>query len=139
MAISSAVATSFKRELLDALHDLDTDTFKIALYTSAANLGAATTAYTTTSEVVGTGYTAGGQTLTTPAVTISGTTVIIDFADPSWPAATITARGALIYNSSKANRAVAVYDFGSDKASTQGTFTVILPAADATNALIRLT
>ena len=139
MAIASAVCTSFKRELLDALHDLDTDSFKIALYTSAATLGAATTVYTASGEITGTGYTAGGQTLAAPAVTISGTTIIVDFDDPAWPAATITARGALIYNASKANRAVAVYDFGADKASTQGTFTVVLPTPDASNALIRLT
>lgn len=139
MAITSAVCTSFKRELLDAIHDMDTDVFKIALYTSSATLGAATTAYTATNEVTGTGYTAGGVTLTSPVVSTSGTTVIVDFADPAWPNATITARGCLIYNSTKTNKAVAVYDFGADKASTDGTFTVVMPAADASNAIIRLT
>lgn len=139
MAITSAVCTSFKRELLDAIHDMDTDVFKIALYTSSATLGAATTAYTATNEVTGTGYTAGGVTLTSPVVSTSGTAVIVDFADPAWPAATITARGCLIYNSTKTNKAVAVYDFGADKASTDGTFTVVMPAADASNAIIRLT
>lgn len=139
MAITSAVCTSFKLELVNAIHDLDTDVLKIALYTSAATLGASTTAYSTTNEVSGTGYTAGGQTLAGAAITTSGTTIIVDFTDPSWPAATITARGCLIYNSTKANRAVAVYDFGADKTSTSGTFTAVLPAADASNAIIRFT
>lgn len=138
MAITSAVCTSFKRELLDATHDLDTDTFKIALYTSAATLGASTTVYAVTNEVSGTGYTAGGKALTGAAVSTSGATIIVDFDDPVWASATITARGALIYNSSKSNKAVAVYDFGGDKSSTLGDFTILLPAADASNALIRL-
>lgn len=138
MAITSAVCISFKRELLNAEHDLDTDTFKIALYTSSASLGASTTAYTATNEVSGTGYTAGGQALTGAAVTTLSSTIVVDFADPTWTTATITARGALIYNSSKSNKAVAVFDFGADKASTAGDFTVIMPTADASNALIRL-
>lgn len=139
MAITSAVCTSFKLELVNAIHDLDTDVLKIALYTSAATLGASTTAYSTTNEVSGTGYTAGGQALSGVTISTSGTTIIVDFTDPSWPAATITARGGLIYNSSKANRAVAVYDFGADKTSTSGTFTAVLPVADASNAIIRFT
>ena len=141
MAISQAMCTSFKVELLDGIHDFGSggDTFKIALYTSAATLGATTTAYTTSDEVVGTGYTAGGNTLVVSQVpTSTGTTAFLDFADSTWSSATITARGALIYNSTKANRAVCVLDFGGDKTSTNGNFTVIFPAADASNAIIRI-
>lgn len=142
MAISQAMCTSFKVELLDGVHNFDTggDTFKVALYTSSANLGAATTAYTTSGEVPSTGnYTAGGNTLTVSQVpTSTGTTAFLDFADTTWSAATITARGALIYNSSKSNKAVAVLDFGSDKTSTNGDFTIIFPTADASNAIIRI-
>lgn len=137
MAITQAVATSFKAEILQGIHD-SADTYKIALYTSAATLGASTTAYSATNEVVGTGYTAGGTTLTGYSVTTSGTTAILDFADASWPSATITARGALIYNSSKANKAVYVLDFGSDISSTNGTFAITMPTPDAANGLIRL-
>lgn len=141
MAISQAMCTSFKVELLDGIHDFGSggDTFKIALYTSAATLSATTTAYTTSDEVVGTGYTAGGNTLVVSQVpTSTGTTAFLDFADSTWSSATITARGALIYNSTKANRAVCVLDFGGDKTSTNGNFTVIFPAADASNAIIRI-
>lgn len=143
MAISQAMCTSFKVELLDGVHNFDTggDTFKIALYTSSATLGASTTAYTTSNEVSssGTNYTAGGNTLTVSQVpTSTGTTAFLDFADTTWAAATITARGALIYNSSKSNKAVAVLDFGSDKTSTNGDFTIIFPTADASNAIIRI-
>ena len=143
MAISQAMCTSFKVELLDGVHNFDTggDTFKIALYTSAATLGASTTAYTTSDEVSssGTNYSAGGNTLTVSQVpTSTGTTAFLDFADTTWSAATITARGALIYNSSKSNKAVAVLDFGSDKTSTSGDFTLIFPTADASNAIIRI-
>ena len=138
MAILQAIATSFKAEILQGIHD-SADTYKIALYTSAATLGATTTAYSATNEVVGTGYTAGGTTLSGFNVTTSGTIAILDFAtDPSWANASITARGALIYNSSKSNKAVYVLDFGSDITSTNGTFAVTLPAPDATNGLIRL-
>jgi len=108
------------------------------LFTSAATLSAATTAYATTNEVVGTGYSAGGNTLSGAAISSGGTTAFVDFADTTWSTATITARGALIYNSSKANRAIAVLDFGADKTSTSGDFTVQMPAADASNALIRI-
>jgi hypothetical protein len=132
------MASSFKSELLGGIHDLDTDVIKIALYTSSATLGAATTAYTTSNEVVGTAYVAGGNTLTSPVISLDGTTGICDFADSTWAAATITARGALIYNSSKANRAIAVLDFGADKTSTDGDFTVIMPAASAATAIIRI-
>ena len=141
MAITQAMATSFKQELMEGVHDFTTHTFKIALFTSTATLDATTTAYSTTNEVSGTGYTAGGEDLTVTggAVSISGTTAFIDFTDVSWTSATITARGALIYNSSVGgNPAVAVLDFGSDKISTDGTFTVQFPTADATNAIVRI-
>lgn len=138
MAITQAMCNSFKTELLGGTHDLDTDTIKIALYTSSATLGASTTAYSTTNEVVGSGYTAGGNTLSGATISLSGSTAIVDFTDTTWSSATITARGALIYNSSKADRAIAVLDFGSDKSSTNGDFTVVFPAADASNAIIRI-
>ena len=138
MAISQAMVTSFKVELFGGIQDLDTDTIKIALFTSLATLGAATTAYSTTNEVVGTGYVAGGNTLAGATISSSGTTAFVDFSDTTWTSATITARGALIYNSSKANRAIAVLDFGADKTSTAGDFTVQMPTADASNALIRI-
>ena len=138
MAILQAIATSFKAEILQGIHD-SADTYKIALYTSAATLGATTTAYSATNEVSGTGYTAGGIALSGFNVTTSGTTAILDFTtDPFWENATITARGALIYNSSKSNKAVYVLDFGSDIISTNGTFAITLPTPDATNGLIRL-
>ncbi len=138
MAISQAMCSSYKEQLLGAVHDMDTDVFKIALYTSSATLSAATTIYSTSDEVVATGYTAGGNTLSGAAITLSGTTAFVDFSDSTWTTATITARGALIYNSSKANKSVAVLDFGGDKSSTAGDFTVIMPTPDATNALIRI-
>jgi hypothetical protein len=141
MAISQAMCTSFKVELLQGVHNFTVstgDTFKIALYTSSATLGASTTVYSTSNEVVGTGYTAGGNTLTSVTPTSSGTTAFTDFADTTWSTATITARGALIYNSTEANKAVCVLDFGSDKTSTAGNFTIVFPAADASNALIRI-
>ena len=135
--MTQAIPTSFKAEILQGIHD-SADTYKIALYTSAATLGAPTTAYTATNEISGTGYTAGGQVLSGFSVTTSGTTAILDFTtDPSWANATITARGALIYNASKANKAVMVLDFGSDKSNSEGTFTIRLPLPDATNGLIR--
>ena len=135
--MTQAIPTSFKAEILQGIHD-SADTYKIALYTSAATLGAPTTAYTATNEISGTGYTAGGQVLSGFSVTTSGTTAILDFTtDPSWENATITARGALIYNASKANKAVMVLDFGSDKSNSEGTFTIRLPLPDATNGLIR--
>ena len=138
MAITQAMCSSFKSELFGGTHDLDTDTIKIALFTSAATLSAATTAYATTNEVVGTGYTAGGNTLTGAAISLDGTTAIVDFADSTWPSATITARGALLYNASKANRAIAVLDFGSDKTSTSGDFSVSFPAPAAATAILRV-
>ena len=146
MAITSALCTSFKKELLERKHDFNATsghTFKIALYTSSASLDAATTGYTTSNEVVGTGYTAGGVTLTNIDPTSSGTTAFVDFADATWPSATITAAGALIYNTttdggSSTTNAVAVISFGGDKTSTNGDFVVQFPAADASNAIIRL-
>ena len=137
MAITSALCTSYKLQVLSGIH-LAADTYKIALYTSSATMDASTTAYSATNEVSGTGYSAGGATLSGFATSSSGTTTWLDFNDPSWAASTITARGCLIYNSTQANKAVAVYDFGADKTSTAGTFTVVLPTADASNALIRL-
>jgi hypothetical protein len=132
------MCSSFKQQILLGEHDLDTDTIKIALYTSAATLSAATTAYSTSDEVVGTGYTAGGNTLAGATVSLTGTTAFVDFSDTTWTTATITARGALLYNSSKSNKAVAVLDFGSDKTSTAGNFTVQMPANDASSALVRI-
>lgn len=146
MAISQAMPTSFKQELLTATHNFTNttgDVFKIALYTSSASLGAATTAYSTSNEVTGTGYTAGGNTLTNVTPTTSGTTAFLTFNGASantttWSTATITANGALIYNSSKSNKAVAVLAFGGDKTSTAGDFSVVFPTADASNAIIRI-
>ena len=149
MAITQAMATSFKVEILTAYHNFGTtvtragtgaDTFKIALYTSAATLSAATTAYTATNEVAsGGGYTTGGNTLSISQVpTSTSTTAWLDFADSTWSAATITANGALIYNSTQGDRAVAVLAFGGDKTSTAGDFTIIFPTADSTNAIIRI-
>ena len=141
MAITQAMCTSFKTQLLTGTHDFTNgtgDTFKIALFTSSATLGAATTAYSTTNETSGTGYTAGGNTLTNVTPTSSGTTAFTDFADTTWSTASITARGALIYNSTEADAAVVVLDFGSDKTSTAGDFTIQFPTADASNAIIRI-
>lgn len=136
------LCTSFKVELLKGVHNFSAsggDTFKIALYTSSATLDATTTAYSATNEVSGTGYTAGGNTLTNIEPTSSGTTAYLDFSDTTWSTATITARGALIYNSSAVgNPAVAVLDFGADKTSTAGDFTVVFPTADASNAIVRI-
>ena len=139
MAITQAMCSSFKQQILLGEHDMDTDVFKIALYTSAANLDATTTVYTTSGEVAtGGGYTAGGNTLTGATVSLTGTTAFVDFSDTSWSAATITARGALIYNSSKSNKAVAVLDFGSDKISSGGTFTILFPEIDSTSVIVRI-
>lgn len=140
MPISQAMCSSFKQQLFLGEHDLDTDIIKMALYISAATLDASTTVYTTSNEVSssGTNYAAGGNTLTGATVSLSGTTAFVDFADTSWSSATFTARGALIYNSSKSNKAIAVLDFGSDKTSTSGTFTVQMPANTASDALIRI-
>lgn len=143
MAISQAMTTSFKVGILNGSFNFGTGTpqvFKIALYTSSANLGASTTAYSTSNEVVGTGYVAGGNTLTISAVpTSSGTTAYLDFSDTTWASSTITARGALIYLANgTTNPSVAVLDFGADKTSTSGDFTIQFPTADASSAIIRI-
>lgn len=138
----NAMCTSFKVELMQAIHNFSASggsTFKIALYTNSTSFTAATTAYTTSNEVVGTGYTAGGNTLTNVTPVSSSTTAFADFADTVWSTATITARGAMIYNSSAAgNPAVAILDFGADKTSTAGDFTIIFPTAAAATAIIRI-
>jgi len=155
MAISQALCTSFKQEILQGIHNFTNgsgggtttstgtgNTFKIALFTSSASLGAGTTAYADSNQVSGTGYSAGGNTLTNVTPTTSSTTALTDFADTTWSSSTITARGALIYNSSttagSANRAVAVLDFGSDKTTSAGDFTITFPTADASSAIIRI-
>jgi len=141
MAISQALCTSFKVELMTGTHNFTTstgNTFKLALYTSSATLGATTTAYSATNEAVGTNYVAGGSALTNVTPTSSGTTAFTDFADLTFSTVTITANGCLIYNSSASNKAVAVLAFGSDKTATAGNFTIVFPAADATNAIIRI-
>jgi hypothetical protein len=137
MAFDQTLTTSFKQDILLGVHDLETDDIKMALFLATADLGAATTVYTTTGETSGTGYTAGGKTLTGVTVLTADTTAYVDFADPSWDPADFTARGALIYNASKSNKAIAVLDFGSDKTTTT-TFTVQMPANTATSALIRI-
>jgi hypothetical protein len=139
MAITQAVCNSFKEELLKGLHDLDGHTLKLALYTSSATLGPTTTAFSTTNESSGTNYTSGGATISNVAVSLSGTVAFVDFDDVSFSSATISdAAGALIYNSSASNRAIAVLDFGGTKSVSSGTLTVTLPSASATTALIRI-
>ena len=127
--------TSFKSEVYQAVHNLLTNTIKIALYTADANLDETTTVYTTLNEVVASGYTAGGEIMTGVALNTSGYTVYVNWANVSWSTA-VTARCALIYNASQSNKSIAVLDFGSDKTST-GTFTITMPANTATSALIR--
>jgi hypothetical protein len=136
MALVQTLCSSFKQESWLAIHDLDTDVLKMALYTSAASLGADTTVYTPTGEVSGTNYLVSGQVLTNVQVLLSGTTAYVTFDNPVWAGVSFTARGALIYNASKSNRAIAVLDFGADKVAGPN-FTVQLPAATATTALIR--
>lgn len=137
MAITAAITNAYKADIQEGVH-APGDDYKIALYSAAATLNASTAAYTATNEVSGTGYTAGGRSLTGRTPGASGNVAWVDFADPSWAGATITARGALIYNASKSNKAVAVLDFGADISSSGGTFTVELPAAAAATALIRI-
>tara|TARA_R100000353_G_scaffold171132_1_gene135376 strand:- start:82 stop:531 length:450 start_codon:yes stop_codon:yes gene_type:complete len=141
------MCTSFKKELLFGVHDFanGADTFKLALYTNSASFNAATTAFTTSNEVSGTGYSSGGGSLTNVDPSASGTTALTDFSDLTFSSSTITARGALIYNStpnttsiSVTNPTVVVLDFGGDKSSTSGDFTVVFPTADASNAIIRI-
>ena len=142
MAISQAMCTSFKKELLEGVHNFKNSggsTFNLALYTSSASLGASTTAYTTSNEVSGTNYTAKGASLTRVDPSTSGTTALTDFADLTFSTATVTSRGALIFNdSASGDPAVAVLDFGGDKTSTAGDFTIQFPTADASNAIIRI-
>ena len=140
--ISTALVTSFKTQLLQGLHNFSNpggDTFKIALYNSSAIRGAETTAYSTTNEITGAGYTAGGTVLTTVSPTSSGTTGYVTFSDVSWPSSTITANGALIYNASQSNAAVVVLAFGSDKSVVNGSFEIKFPVANATSAIVRVT
>jgi len=139
MSITQAIADSFKKEIVEGIHDFTSDTFKIALYTSSASLNNSTTAYTTTGEASGTNYTAGGEILSVTAPTLSSGTVIIDASNVTWSNITATVRGALIYNSSKANRAVMVLDFGSDRVVIAGDLTVTFPNPDRYNAILRIT
>ena len=141
MAISTAMCTSFKQELLVGTHNFTAtsgNSFKLALYTSSASLGASTTAYSTSNEVSGTGYTAAGAALTSVTPTTSGTTAFCDFADLTFSSSTITANGALIYNDTQSDKAVCALAFGGDKTSTAGDFTITFPTADASNAIIRI-
>ena len=142
MAISQAMCTSFKVELLQGVHNFTNssgNTFNIALYTSSASLGAGTTAYTTSNEVSGTNYTAKGQAVTNVTPTSSSTTALTDFTDETFSNVTLTARGALIFNdSASGDPAVCVLDFGSDKSASSGDFTIVFPAADSSNAIIRI-
>lgn len=141
MAITSAITNSFKVEVLQGLHNFTTTTggvMKCALYSSSATLDASTTAYTATNEISGTGYSAGGNTLTNITPALSSSTACVDFADVTWSGATFTARGALIYNSSASNKAVCVIDFGANRGSVGADFTLVFPTADASNAIIRI-
>jgi len=142
MAITSAVCTSFKVELLKGVHNFTAssgDTFNLALYTSSASLGAATTAYTTSNEVSGSGYTAKGNALTSVTPVASSTTAVCDFSDTSFTSASFTARGCMIFNdSASGDPACVTIDFGSDKTVTSGTFTIQFPTADSSNAIIRI-
>jgi hypothetical protein len=141
MAISQAMCTSFKQELLVGTHNFTAssgNTFKLALYTSDASLGAGTTAYTSSNEASGTNYTATGAALTSVTPTTSGTTAICDFSDLTFSNVSITARGALIYNDTQSDKAVCVLDFGGDKTASSGDFTIVFPTADASNAIIRI-
>jgi len=142
MAITQAMCTSFKKELMEAKHNFllsGGNTFKIALYTSSASLAASTTAYTTSNEVSGTNYTAKGNTLTRIDPSSSGTTALTDFADTTWSSSTITARGAMIFNEdTSGDTSVLILNFGADKSSSAGDFTITFPTADASDAIIRI-
>lgn len=137
MSIVQGLTDSFKQQILLGQHDLETDTLKMALYTGDVDLNQSTTVYSSTNEISGTGYSAGGVVLTDVTVSLSGTTAYVSFANPTWNPASFTARCALIYNSSKSNKSIAVLDFGSDKTTTTS-FTVQLPADTAADALIRI-
>jgi len=142
MAITTAMCTTFKKEILEAVHNFKNtggSTFNLALYTSSASLGAGTTAYTMSNEISGTGYTAKGASLTRVDPSNDGTTAITDFSDLTFSSSTLTARGALIFNdSASGDPAVCALDFGGDKSSSSGDFTIQFPAADASNAIIRI-
>jgi hypothetical protein len=141
MAISTAFCSSFKQGLMQGLHNFSNpggNIFKIALYTSDATLGASTTAYSSTNEVIGYKYIAGGNVLSSVTPTTSGTTAFVDFSDSTWASSTITANGALIYNLSSSNASCVVLAFGSDKSSTNGDFTIVFPTANASSAIIRI-
>jgi len=144
MAITTAMCNSFKQELLGGVHDLDTDSLKIALIkdTPTGTYGAATTNYSdvtgNSDEATGTNYTAGGQVLDSATITLSGSTAFVDFADEVFTNLTISADGAIIYNASQSNAAIAVFDFGGTVTATSGDFTVVFPTADASNAVIRI-
>ena len=139
MAISQAMCTQFKKDVMLGLHDLDSDTIKIALYTSSATLNATTDTYTTSNEVAnGNGYATGGVTLANASVIENGTSGCFDSDNPEWTSATFTARGALIYNDTDGDRAIAVLDFGGDFTVSSGTFRVVFPAQTASNAIIRI-
>jgi hypothetical protein len=139
MAITQAMCTQFKKDVMLGLHDLDSDTIKIALYTSSASLDATTDTYTTSNEVAnGNGYATGGVTLANASVIENGTSGCFDADNPEWTSATFTARGALIYNDTDGDRAIAVLDFGGDFTVSSGTFRVVFPAQTANNAIIRI-
>ena len=139
MAIVQALANVFKEDLMDTTANLEANTLKVALYDNTATLSSATTAYATANEVTGTNYTAGGAAMTGMAVTLDGSTAIFDADNVSWANATISAQAAVIYNTSFSNAAIAVLDFGSVKTSTNGTFEIQFPNANASTALIRIT
>lgn len=144
MAITTAMCNSFKQELLGGVHDLDTDTIKVALIkdSPAGTYNASTTNYSNvtvnTDEATGTNYTTGGNSLASPVIALDGSTATVDFADTTWASATVSADGCIIYNASQTNRAIAVIDFGGTKTSTNGDFTIEFPTADASNAIIRI-
>jgi hypothetical protein len=138
MAITQTWTTSFKRQVLLGEHDLDSDVLKIALYTDLANLGPDTTVYSATAEVSGAGYTAGGEALTNVTVSQGNGIAYVDFDDPIWAGASFTTRGALIYNSSKSNKAVFVLDFGKNQTMVNESFRIAMPANNPTFALIKL-
>ena len=139
MAIVQALANTFKEDLMDTTANLEANTLKVALYDNTATLSSATTAYAVANEASGTNYTAGGETISGAAVTLDGSTAIFYWDNVSWANATITAQAALIYNNSFSNAAIAVLDFGGNKTSTNGTFEIQMPNANASTALIRIT
>ena len=137
MSIAQTLTTSFKQQLLEGVHDFSADTFYMALYTANADIGAATTVYTATGEISGTGYTAAGQAMTGISVSVTDTTAFVNFSNVVWTPGAFTARGALIYNFTEGNKSVAVLDFGADKTTTTS-FTVVMPTNSSTTSLIRL-